>query len=189
METRTFETELAHFGVKGMRWGVRKRRGSVAEDNASAVATTPSTNKTVGPSKSTPVQVKVIPGKAVQTRGGKRHPTVDEAIDAAALRQKYHTSGKQALTNSEMRRLVDRLTLEDRLSQVAPKPKAKGRVWAEAFLKSPIPGFALKEGQKNVQTSMKGVGTAKQYKTLQGLEFAERLLKTVQPLATQKKKK
>lgn len=192
METRTFESELAHFGVKGMRWGVRRRRESKKGVENAPVVTNRSHHGGEAPShvnlkvrtdrKATPVEAKVVPGKPVQTRGGKHHPTADEAVKAAALKQKLHTSGKQSLTNQEMKTLIDRLQLEERLSQVAPKPKSKGRQFAEMLLKSPLPKAATGAARKRLTTAaLDSAGnalplTSKQVKISKGLDFADMLL-------------
>lgn len=197
VDTRTFESELAHFGVKGMRWGVRKRRQESSNFRETPASTTGShvpgsdtrTNTKVRLSP-TPVQAKIVPGKPVQTRGGKRFPTVDEAIRSAGLKQKYHASGKQALTNEEMRFLADRLTLEDRLSKLAPRPKSKGRVWTERFLKSPLPMFGVKKAQEAVTTKLQsGTGTDFHIKAWKGLRFTEQLLGVLNANAKTKSKK
>lgn len=189
MSEDTLEAELAHFGVKGMRWGVRKRREIVSKaDHAAVKEVVGVSRKTGGPLRSTPVQVKVVPGKPVQTRGGKHQPTAPEAVRSAALKQKVKVSGKQSLTNEEMRFLIDRLSLEERLSKVNPKQKNKGLVFAQTLLASPLPALAVKGAQKQVIGSMKGVGTAGQYNTLRGLEFAEKLLGGLNTATKSKKK-
>lgn len=189
METRTVESELAHFGVKGMRWGIRKKRqvSDAVEKTYSPVGTpAKTTTKDVrGPS---PVQVKVVPGKPVQSRGGARQPTVDEAIRSAALKQKLHKSGKQSLTNEEMRFLADRLTLEDRLSKLAPKPKHAGLVWAERFIKSPLPGLGINIARGKLLPKEIGAFTARQVQIEKGLDFAEKFVKSSQAKSKEKKK-
>lgn len=178
MSLDTLDDALAHFGVKGMRWGIRKRRQSTKADNASAEETTVGVSKkTGGPRKSTPVQVKVIPGKAVKTRGGERQPTAPEAVKSAALKQKAKKSGPQSLTNDEMRFLVDRLGLEERLSKVAPKEKTLGQKFIQDFLPSPVPLMIVKGAKGKL-------GPQHNPQIAKGLDFAEKLL---QGLADNKK--
>ena len=56
MYTRPFENELCHYGVKGMKWGVRKKRavsnGSSVRKN-SATNSTPISKNLIAPAKST----------------------------------------------------------------------------------------------------------------------------------------
>lgn len=188
LETSTVDDVLAHFGVKGMKWGVRKRRQNASDfkEQHPGLSTDASVKTKVikGP---TPIQAKIVPGRPVQTRGGKRHPTVNDAIRSAALRQKLNASGKQSLTNDEIRFLVDRLTLETRLSQVAPKPKSKGRQWAEAFIKSPVPKIGINVAKSKLPEKIEDF-TAQQLKIAKGLDFADKLIGTLSESGKKKKK-
>lgn len=164
----TVEEVLAHFGVKGMKWGVRKRRKIASEHTPVSTGSV----KTVDTKKPTPVQVRVVPGKRVQTRGGSRQPTTAEAIRAAALKQKAKKSGPQALTNEEMSFLVTRLGLEEKLSKVAPKQKTLGQRFVKDFLPSPAAQALLKAGTKKLPANTHP-------NVLKGADFAEKMLKTL----------
>lgn len=198
-DTRTFESELTHFGVKGMRWGIRKRRESRSGFENAPVKEQPhhggapsehiNVKAKTGGKEPTPVQAKIVPGKPIQTRGGKRQPTTDEALRAAGLKQQLHASGKQSLTNEEMRFLADRLGLEQRLSQLAPKPKNKGLVFAQKLIKSPVPSIALGVAASKLPEEAK-LMTAQHKKILKGMDFAEMLLKNLgSPIKSPKRPK
>jgi 2'-5' RNA ligase len=96
---------LSHYGVKGMRWGVRK-------DHSTDVRTTAVINK--GLSRKTKVKAK----------GGRGQEATEDAIKAAAQKQKLKKSGVAALSNAELRELGTRLQLEQQVSQLA-SPKGK----------------------------------------------------------------
>lgn len=86
---------LAHYGVKGMRWGVRK-------------------------SSTTPIAVVVgTKGKKIVTSGGKNQPATDDAKTAAAARQLVKGSSTNALTNKELQTAVTRMNLEQQYSRLA----------------------------------------------------------------------
>lgn len=105
----TVDDVLAHYGVKGMRWGVRKRSGDS------------------GPVEKTPVVVKVKPGAGFRVSGGKGQPVSEDAIKAAIARQKAKESGPHALSNQEMKLLVDRMNLEAQYTKLNPATASKGR--------------------------------------------------------------
>lgn len=85
---------LEHYGVPGMKWGRRKSRGG---SHASTVPTD--------------VTIKSRPGK-IETSGGKNQMPHDDAKKAAGYRQKAKSSGVHALSNVELKSLVERMNLE-----------------------------------------------------------------------------
>lgn len=89
---------LAHYGVKGMKWGVRKKRPL--------------------PSGPADVIIRANPGKKVKTSGGERHGPAKDAVDAAISRQKARKSSVDSLSNTELRALVQRMQLEQQYSQL-----------------------------------------------------------------------
>lgn len=81
--------ELLHYGVRGMRWGVRRDKRPRA------------------------VTVSQKPGsKRLKARGGQDQPASSEAIATKALGQRARKSGFQSLTNQELQAYNQRLNLE-----------------------------------------------------------------------------
>lgn len=74
---------LAHHGVKGMKWGVRKAKATAGS-----------------------IRTKHLARKA------KRHPQSPEAARAHALRKQVKKKGLDSLSNSELQALNNRLNLE-----------------------------------------------------------------------------
>lgn len=110
------EATLSHYGVPGMKWGKRKNRAPAAE---------------------TPVQVKTVPGKRVEAKGGHGQPAHPDAIERAAARQKARASTVDALSTPELKRLVERMNLEANYAKLAveqPTRLAKGRKFALKLL-------------------------------------------------------
>lgn len=79
---------LAHYGVKGMKWGVRKERSAVE------------------------VSTKTSPGRKVKASGGKFHSPSEDAIRAAKTRQQAKKSTTDSLSNKELQELITRMNLE-----------------------------------------------------------------------------
>lgn len=88
---------LAHFGVKGMRWGVRRPEGSRVGGEGR------------GGEK---IVVTQVPGSRLKSTGGKGRTASDDAVRAAVSKQKAKKSGVRALTNAELQHLVNRMNLE-----------------------------------------------------------------------------
>jgi phage gp16-like protein len=91
---------IAHYGVKGMRWGVR---------NSSPSAVTTKSVVNAGLRSKTKVKAK----------GGQAHPAHEDAVKAAMQKQVLRKSGTAALSNAELRELGTRLELEQRVKTLA----------------------------------------------------------------------
>lgn len=124
---------LSHYGVKGMRWGVRRRRG-------------------VGSDGPLGVTVKVKKGSGVvETTGGHHHEVSAEAVRAAAVRQVAKTSSTSALTNKDLQDAVSRMQLEKSYSKLmldrAPQKNA-----ALQFVETML----VQHGQQELQRALRG---------------------------------
>lgn len=107
MDLDSVDGVLAHYGVKGMRWGVRK---TTAERSAPSEVKVKSKLARGG---ATDIQVKAKAGRGVvSTKGGKKNVATDDAIQTKAVRQKAKASTTDALTNAELKTAVERMQLE-----------------------------------------------------------------------------
>lgn len=116
---------IAHYGVKGMRWGVRRsdRRGDTA-----AVSVT---------------QKK--PGGKITAVGGKGAPAHEDALRTVASRQQAKASGTHSLSNDQLQQAVRRMQLEQQYKQLSQPKKSVGRKIAEAILGDLVKGVATKK--------------------------------------------
>lgn len=118
------ENSLEHYGVKGMKWGVRKDR--FYRDSQE-------------------VRITAKKGKGiVKVRGGSGRGVSEEAADRAATRQKGKRSTVDSLTNAELKRYVERKKLEEQYMSFIAKEiprKSKGRKFVEEFIKGEIDGI------------------------------------------------
>lgn len=86
------ENILAHHGIKGMKWGVRRDRSS---------------NVTV-----------LDKGKRLKTSGGHDRPAHPDAVRARTIGQVGKKSGLKALSNEELQAFNQRLNLEQQAKRL-----------------------------------------------------------------------
>jgi 2'-5' RNA ligase len=122
---------LEHYGVKGMRWGVRKKRETSAK---SQVDTGLFRRKT-----------------KIQTEGGESHPAHDDAVKVARAQQKLKKSGTAALSNQELREVANRIQLEE---QVKGLMTSRGR----KFVRRQVEQTGQQQLQKSISVGVKKVG-------------------------------
>lgn len=153
------EAALAHFGVKGMKWGVRKR------------------DKTPRP-----VEVKTAPGRKVKAKGGHNQPAAEDAIEAAKLKQVARKSTTDSLSNKELQQLLTRMQLEESYDRLRKSDAqlSKGRKAAKRLLEGAdgdeivenVGNVAEKAGIPFGSKAAKGVsiglGIAKMYAGIKG---------------------
>jgi ribosomal protein S18 acetylase RimI-like enzyme len=101
---------LIHHGIKGMHWGVRRDRSSK-------------------------VTVTHTPGKRIKTTGGHERPAHIDAKVAARSKQVAKSSTTDALSNKELKALVERMNLEQQYSRLSASPKGEGRKFVENQIK------------------------------------------------------
>ena len=115
--TTGVEEFLSHYGVKGMKWGVR-RTGKISE-------TTAKTSRLAR--NGTDVTAKQKPGKFVTTSGGKRRVASPDAVRIAATRQLAKKSTTDALTNKQIADAVKRMQLEQQYHDLVKKTDRRNR--------------------------------------------------------------
>lgn len=107
--TNSNEKLLKHWGVKGMRWGVRRSPAELARGSSGPKEPQAFVDKKTGK-----VNLK-------KTRGGENFPPSDDAKRAVRLGVIAAKSGTQALSNKELQDLNNRIQLEQKYTQLVPK--------------------------------------------------------------------
>lgn len=138
--------ELFHYGVKGMRWGV------TTVDKATKPTLTREKQMRVLKTKDVTVTQR-RPGTYVKTKGGQRHKATDDAVKAAAARQKAKKSTTDSLTNDELKAAVERMQLEQKYQQLNAKTKRRGEGFLRQLFQSP-------EARKTTNDLLKRVAEA-----------------------------
>ena len=96
---------LEHYGVKGMRWGVRNAdRPAPTAVDAVAKSVVPH-----GAKRKTKIEVE----------GGENHEAHPDAIKVAEAQTKLKKSGTAALSNAELQQVAKRLQLESQVAQLS----------------------------------------------------------------------
>jgi hypothetical protein len=163
------DTVLEHFGIRGMHWGVRRSKAELS-----------------GP---TPVIVKVKPGQKIVTKGGKGYKPVEEAINAAVVKQRAKSSGVQSLSNQELQAAVNRMNLEQSYTKLNPKKLSFGQKATNELLYGDTPNMAIAGAKPlfatKIATELAASATSPaSSRTKTGLDFMEAVIK-----ARPKKKK
>lgn len=102
--------EIQHYGIKGMKWGVRRDNPSATVDSAGN--TTVSRNGRVT-------------GVALSDKTKSSSKSSDDASRAAVLKKRAATKSTDSLSNKDLKDLVERMNLEQQYSRLT-MPQGKG---------------------------------------------------------------
>jgi hypothetical protein len=109
------ENILAHFGVRGMRWGVRRKA-------------------TVGPQEVFVSRSRVPGSKRLKAKGGGGHPSTKEGLSAREIGQIGKKSGLHALSDQQLNQYARRIQLEQNVARLQYNEKTRGAKFVDQFL-------------------------------------------------------
>lgn len=94
---------LEHYGVRGMKWGRRKKSSAGPPENVVAKTS----------------------GTKLEVSGGGNRRAHDDAARAAMSKQIVKKSGTNALSNKDLKDLVERMNLEQQFTKLSPPTGSK----------------------------------------------------------------
>lgn len=140
------EDVLAHYGVPGMKWGVRKKRSSDSGETES-------------------VKVKTKPGKGiVSVTGGRNQPVSEDAKKARAAMQLAKASGLDAVPNKDLQAAINRMNLEQNYVKAMSqggKKKGFGRRFVSDLgdaAQQTVTNLAKEALRNQIEDALKGPG-------------------------------
>jgi hypothetical protein len=102
---------LAHHGIKGMKWGIRRQK------TKTVTIETKRKNKT-------------------KAKGGEGLPIHQDAVAKVTVAQVKKKSGVNALSDNDLRAYANRLQLEAQVSRLESEQKSAGRRWVSKFMQN-----------------------------------------------------
>lgn len=120
------ENSLYHYGVKGMKWGIRRTPKQLGHETTSKKS-----------SKPTPLKPKTKVKKTVETKVEKTKPkSVKEMSDA------------------ELNAAINRMRLEQQYSQLSPKQVSKGKAFTNRVINNVVIPAAEDLGRQMLKSAM-----------------------------------
>lgn len=124
---------LAHYGVKGMKWGVTTKDGATSVTKSSEKK-----SHLVRGAKDVTVSQRKA-GAYVTTKGGQRQKASTDAVKAHATRQVAKKSTTDALSTKQLKDSIERMRLEQEFAKLNKKTERinRGRKFVNALMGGP----------------------------------------------------
>ena len=148
-------SELYHYGMKGMRWGIRRYQN---KDGSLTPAGKKRYNKEMEKLKA---EEKLL--KARQRNQAKIDKLDQKRKEVEALRNgkplpKTSTEPKRRtvkdLSDDELRTIVNRMMLEQQYKKLSPEQVSAGKKFADSFMKNVVAPAATEVGKQVVKDAM-----------------------------------
>ncbi|ADD80904.1 gp013 [Rhodococcus phage ReqiPepy6] len=162
IEPGDIQGAMMHYGIKGMKWGVRRKAGADGtvggSSGSSGGGDSGGSGGDGGGSPLSRLRQKQTTKQKIQQKINR--PMTEDAKDAAAGRRTSGQHGTDALSNKELKALVERMNLEQQYAQLQANGKAKtARQAGQSYISEILQeqgkaligeaiNFAVKEGFK-----------------------------------------
>ncbi|QGJ87994.1 hypothetical protein SEA_AVAZAK_12 [Gordonia phage Avazak] len=126
---------LVHYGVRGMKWGVRRK--SPDDGGGSSSGGSGGSSGSGGSGGGSAAGKSKLAERRDRKAAEKRAARSEDANNAADLKQKLKTTKSSSMSNQEMQQLITRLQLESQLASAMeknPKTKSEGRKFVESLV-------------------------------------------------------
>lgn len=143
--------ELYHYGVKGMKWGIRRTPEQLGHVTKKARNTAASVSKAVGSAaKKAGSAVAKAASESKQRREAKKK-------HAEEVKRTQRNSKKKIseLTNDELRERIQRMELEQRYRQLTPQQKSKGQAFLSTVGNQVIKPAATNAARQYLEKQLK----------------------------------
>lgn len=118
---------LAHYGKKGMKWGVRQR-------TSQAKAYAKKRTGKAGPQAVT-VKERGFPRKSLKTGGGEGRPAHPDAVSARTIGQIGKASGLKSLSNQQLQEYNNRINLEQNAKRLQYEDSSPPKKFVKTVLR------------------------------------------------------
>jgi len=159
------EKILEHFGVKGMKWGVRStggQAGDVILERGLGISTTRSRARSAASARSARNVTVKDKRKSIKTSGGKGVPAHPDAITANKIGQIVKKSGPKSVSTHDLQIYANRLQVEQNVSRLTSNNKNAGAKVSQIVLKQAgnkaiqeVTGGAMTQVKKMLLARMK----------------------------------
>ena len=154
--------ELYHYGVKGMKWGVRKDRGKKTANSVSS-----STARRVPPrrdiSKMSEAEINALTKRLETENRYRQAESYNNDLKGYSMRGSENIKNLMnrdisTLSNDELRLVVDRMDLERRYSMYRPTQVSTGRKIADTAYNVAIKDILAPAAKEVAKDTIKSVG-------------------------------
>lgn len=175
--------ELYHYGIKGMRWGIRRTPDQLGYISSSSSSSSKTKARISRINAGTSDKIKKIKAKSkeqakiakaqakanarIEKANAKAQAKIDKASDISSkrfpfkLKDKENTKSKSIkdMSDEEIANKINRIRLENTLKSLTPEKTSKGKAFVQSTINDVISPAARESGKKLLTKFMEEQGT------------------------------